>query len=80
MGCLAHKQLFLTVRLPRGDRGTIQVNCDGLARGQAGLDNAILNGHRRLWKRGTYADRRGLVGAVHCEAGEVICFGDLTKG
>lgn len=79
MGRLTHKQLFLAVRFPRGDRGTVQVDRDGLAGGQAGLDNAILNGNGRLWERGTHADRRGLVGAVHCEVGEVIVFGeDLT--
>lgn len=69
MGLLTQEQLFLAVGFPRGDRRAVQVDSNGFAGGQGCFNGVVLDGDSGLWERGTHADGRGFVGAVHCVLG-----------
>lgn len=62
---MAQEQLFLVVDLPRGHRGTVQVDGNGLAGEQSGVDDLVFDIDGWLGERLTQPDGRGLVGADH---------------
>jgi hypothetical protein len=65
MGFLTEEQLLAIGGLPRRHGGAVQVDGDGLAGGQGGLDGVILDIDGGLRQGCTHADGGGLIGTIH---------------